>query len=342
MEGEFTNIIKVWVSVFASLSYCYLIARRIPKGKLRLLSLIPNFCLFFIVPLKFSSFHLRGFTALFLAWLANFKLLLFAFGQGPLSLDPPMPLIPFIFVASLPIKTKNQSPTPIDSSKDNPSPLSTLMNYAIKVILLAVVIRSYDYEQYFHPRILGFLYCCHIYFCVEITLATVAYMARLILGLELEPTFKEPYLSTSLQDFWSRRWNLMVPKILHPTVYEPTRCLATHLLGNESESVPRILAILNTFLVSGLMHELLFFYIGCWHPTWKTMFYFVLHGSCLAAEIAAKKALANRWQLHPAVSCLLVNGFLVVTVSWLLLSEFVRYLLVTHGISEFKALVGFI
>ncbi|KAJ6779053.1 LONG-CHAIN-ALCOHOL O-FATTY-ACYLTRANSFERASE 3-RELATED [Salix koriyanagi] len=37
----------------------------------------------------------------------------------------------------------------------------------------------------------------------------VAYMVRILSGLELEPQFNDPYLSTSLQDFWGRRWNLM-------------------------------------------------------------------------------------------------------------------------------------
>ncbi|KAJ4971141.1 hypothetical protein NE237_004240 [Protea cynaroides] len=315
MEGEWKKIIKVWVSVFASLSYCYLIARRIPKGKFRLLSLIPIFYLFLLLPLTLINFHFRGFVAFFLAWLANFKLLLFAFGQGPLSVDPSMPLLHFIFVTFFPIKIKHQSPLPTKKAFKFP------LLYSIKVILFAVSILLYDYRLYIHPHIQALLCCGHIYFGVEITFAVLAYMTKLVLGLEFEPTFKEPYLSTSLQDFWSRRWNLMVPKILHPTVYEPTRRIAAHLLGNKSEPVHRLVALLNTFLVSGLMHELLFFYIRYSHPTWKTRLYFALQGVCLAAEVAVKKLLAGRWQLHPVVSWILVNEFLFVTIYWLLLSD---------------------
>ncbi|XP_043706889.1 probable long-chain-alcohol O-fatty-acyltransferase 5 [Telopea speciosissima] len=347
--GELKNIFKVWVLVFASLSYCYLIARRIAKGKLRLLSIIPVLCLFLLLPLNFSSIHLRGLTAFFLSWLANFKLLLFAFGKGPLSLNPSMPLLRFISVAYFPIKIKYQSPNGSNGAKENnhsfPFPSRIVPNsplfYSIKVILLAVVLRLYDYSQYIHPLILRFLNCTHIYIGMETVLITVAYLARLLLGLELEPTFKEPYLSISLQDFWSRRWNLMVSKILHPTVYEPTRRLAVQLFGIESE-MSRLVAILNTFFVSGLMHMLVWVYVGCWHPTWKTMFFFALNGVCLAAEVAVKKAVAGRWQLHPVVSWLLVNGFLFGTISWLLLSDIVRCQLDIKGVREYKAFEEFI
>lgn len=35
--------------------------------------------------------------------------------------------------------------------------------------------------------------------------------------------FDEPYLATSLQDFWGRRWNLMVSSIFRSAIYAPTR-----------------------------------------------------------------------------------------------------------------------
>ncbi|XP_042481531.1 probable long-chain-alcohol O-fatty-acyltransferase 5 [Macadamia integrifolia] len=344
MESELKNIIKVWVSGFASLSYCYLIARRIPKGKFRLLSIIPIFCLFLLLPLIFSTMHFRGYTGFSLAWLANLKLLLFAFGQGPLSLDPSMPFLHFIAVGCLPIKINYQSRHGSSTANENPSPLPKLP-YPIKVVLLPVVIRLYDYRQNLHQQFVMLLCCSYTYFGAEIILGTVAYLVSLVIGLELEPTFKEPHLSTSLQDFWSRRWNIMVPKILHPTIYEPTRCLAVQLLGNEFESVPRVVAILNTFFVSGLLHELLFFYMGYWQPTWKTMYFFALQGVCLAAEVVVKKELATRrWQLrlHPAVSWSLVNGFLFITISWLLVSDIIQRQLDIMAISEYKALEGFI
>ncbi|KAJ6429979.1 hypothetical protein OIU84_021400 [Salix udensis] len=72
--------------------------------------------------------------------------------------------------------------------------------------------------------------------------------------MELEPPSNEPYLSTSLQDFWGRRWNLMVTNLLRHTVYKPVRSSLGSLLGQWAP-LPAVAA---SFLVSGLMHELLF------------------------------------------------------------------------------------
>ncbi|CAA3010826.1 Long-chain-alcohol O-fatty-acyltransferase [Olea europaea subsp. europaea] len=110
----------------------------------------------------------------------------------------------------------------------------------------------YAYREYIHPYIILALYCCHVYLGVELVLAITAVPVRAILGLDLEPQFNEPYLATSLQDFWGRRWNLMVTSILRPTVYHPVRRISTRILGSRWA---KPLAILTTFLVSGLMHE---------------------------------------------------------------------------------------
>ena len=88
MEGEIYNFIKVWLSVFVCLSYCYTISKKVSEGLSRLLCVLPIVCLFLFLPLDLHSIHLGGTTAFFIAWLANFKLLLFAFGRGPLCFDP--------------------------------------------------------------------------------------------------------------------------------------------------------------------------------------------------------------------------------------------------------------
>ncbi|WJX09818.1 hypothetical protein P8452_00613 [Trifolium repens] len=62
-----------------------------------------------------------------------------------------------------------------------------------------------------------------MYLGLELVLALCASPVRTLFGFEIEPQFNEPYLSTSLQDFWGHRWNLMVTRILRLTIYNPIR-----------------------------------------------------------------------------------------------------------------------
>lgn len=236
---EIYGFINVWASVFASLTYCYVLGRLTRSGPVRLVSLLPIVALFLLLPLRLSSMHLGGSTAFFIAWLANFKLLMFAFGKGPLaSSDPQISLPNFIAVACLPIKIQHNPPSGPSPSATNKANTEmpqkgrkSVLNYGIKLLLLVVMLRLYDYSDHLPKAVVWFLYSFHIYFCLEIILAVVAVVAQATLGMELEPQFNEPYLSTSLQDFWGRRWNIMVTSILRPTVYEPVLSVSSRIVG---------------------------------------------------------------------------------------------------------------
>ncbi|KAM6595112.1 hypothetical protein CsatA_002815 [Cannabis sativa] len=348
MEEELSNLIKVWLTVFISLCYCYTTSKIVSKGLQRLVLLLPIVCLFLYLPLNLSSVTFTGLTAFFIAWLANFKLLLFAFDKGPLaSSDHHHSLGIFVALACLPIKIQQHKPplkkpeepeyrecqTPSTSyvnghNKENPSVKTpdkgrvSLLNYAIKAVLLALVIKVYDYIDYIHPKVMWILYCFHIYFFLELVLAVMAALARVLLGLELEPQFNEPLLSSSLQDFWGKRWNLMVTNILRPSVYEPTLNLFKNFLGREWASIPAVMA---TFMVSALMHELVFYYLGRLMPNWKITAFFVLHGLCLTVEIVLKKAVAGRFQLPRLISGALTVVFVFSTCFWLFLPQLLRF-----------------
>jgi hypothetical protein len=331
MDGEIANVIKVWITVIASLCYCYYVVARIRPGMTRLLSLLPIFYLFIILPLNLNSIHIGGLTIFFLVWLGNFKLLLFAFDQGPLTPLPPK-LFHFISIASLPIKI-NQNPSPQKATK---VPRSILL--LIKALLLALIIRSYENRPNMHPYAVFALYCLHLYLGVEIGLALSAAPARAF-GFELEPQFHEPYLATSLQDFWGRRWNLMVTSILRPSVYNPVRRISTPVVGPRWAQLPAVIAV---FLVSGLMHELIFYYFIRAYPTWEVTWFFVLQGVCVAIEIVVKKAVTDRWQLHRAVSGPLTVGFVAVTGVWLFFPQIIRNGVHEKVIQEYPIMVDFV
>ncbi|XAR65730.1 Long-chain-alcohol O-fatty-acyltransferase [Bertholletia excelsa] len=336
LDWELRNFAKVWLSVFFSLLYCKFTAKIVPKGLFRLICFLPIFCLFLILPLSLHSMHLGGLSGFFIAWLANFKLILLAFDKGPLS-DPFLSLPQFIAIGCFPIKI-HQTPDPKVKNAQNPPPkgLKSVWNYATKGVLVALLVRIYDYSDQIHPKIILVLYCLHIYFMLEIMLALVAALARITLGLELEPQFNEPYLSTSLQDFWGRRWNLMVTRILRPTVYEPTLTVSTQIVGRKWAPLP---AVFNTFLVSALMHEIIFYYLGRRQPTWEITGFFLLHGVSLLVEVSVKKLLAGRCRLPRVVSTPLTVGFVIVTGFWLFFPELLRCKADVRAFNEY-AIVG--
>ncbi|XP_024019564.1 acyl-CoA--sterol O-acyltransferase 1-like [Morus notabilis] len=335
MVGEMNTFIKVWLSIFTSLSYCYAIGKIVPKGVRRLFFVLPILCLFLSLPLKLSSINFSGGTAFCITWLANFKLLLFAFGKGPLALDPPISLGRFIVVSCLPIEIRENPPKKHLKHQKETKPISLLL----KALLLGILVRAYDYKEHMPQKVMSVFLCLLIYLLLEIILAIVAALARAMLGLELEPHFNEPYLSTSLQDFWGRRWNLMVTRILRPTVYNPTLILWARLVGHRWA---QILAVMATFVVSGLVHELIYYYLGRVRPTWEVTWFFVLHGSCLTVEIALKKAYATTWRLPRVVSGALTIGFMLLTSFWLFFPQLLRCEADVRLLQEYAALGGFL
>lgn len=372
MDFEIRSFIKVWIITTTCLCYCYYIASRIPRGIKRLISLFPIFYLFLVLPLKLQSFHLGAPTTFFLVWLGFFKLLLFSFELGPLSPTPPSKLFHFICIASLPIKIKHTSPNiekplttksttypsyqngqktqkPLKSipkliKSENPisqtsSKIHKSILLAIKVLILAIIIHLYEYRPYLHPYVTLALYCCHMYLGIEIVLALCVVPARILFGFEIEPQFNEPYLSSSLQDFWGRRWNLMVTSILRPTVYGPIRHISTSIVGRKWAPLP---AVVSTFAVSGLMHEIIYYYLTRVRPTWEVTWFFVLHGVCTAIEIVVKKAVTGSWRLNKAVSGPLTLGFLAVTGNWLFFPQLLRNGVHEKGIKEYAILVDFV
>lgn len=344
-----TNFFKVWFCVFLSLCYCYALGKIVRQGIPRLLAVLPVVCLFLALPLNLVSANLGGLTAFFVAWLANFKLLLFAFGKGPLCSDLSVSLGSFVAVSCLPIKIQQKPPQkPVEEfqnghgSREIRRPKGgrkSFPNYAIKGLILALLLRAYDFNDKLNGKVVLALYSLHIYLSLEIILALVASFSRALLGVELEPQFDEPYLSASLQDFWGRRWNIMVSSILRPAVYEPALKLATTATGRRWAPLPAVMA---TFAVSAVMHELMFFYLGRVRPTWEITWFFVLHGACLVAEIALKKSLTGRFWLPRFVSGPLTVGFVMVTAFWLFFPQLLRCNGDVRAFEEYAAVGAFV
>ncbi|KVH88673.1 acyl-CoA--sterol O-acyltransferase 1-like [Cynara cardunculus var. scolymus] len=325
-EEDIKNLVKVSLFASVSLGYCYFVGKNIPKGFQRLLMILPVVLTFFSIPLFFNSVHLIGALSLYIAWLANFKLLLFAFEKGPLS-APSVSLSVFLSFACFPIGKRN--------AEKNPSQKS-IFNYGVKALLLAIFLKVYhDYGDDMNRMIAWILFACSVYFFLELILVVSSITVELLLGVKLDPQFDEPYLSTSLQDFWGRRWNVMVNRILYPTIYNPVRTLSTKVIGRMWAPVP---AVLTTFAVSGLMHELIFYYFTRDWPTWHTMLFFCIHGVSLVTEIMIKKSVNFRWSLPRHIATPLVMVFVLWTSYLLFFPELLRCKIIERAFEDYRAM----
>ncbi|PON38716.1 Wax synthase domain containing protein [Parasponia andersonii] len=178
-----------------------------------------------------------------------------------------------------------------------------------------------------------------MYIGIETVLALVALPARTILGFQLEPQFNEPYLTTSLQDFWARRWNLMVSSVLRDTAYNPVRRALVSIMGPKWA---QFMGLMASFVVSGLMHESIYYYLSRARPTWEVTLFFVLQGVSTGIEIAVKRAVGDTWRLHRVVSGVLTLGFLVLTGNWLFFPQLLRNGVHEKAIKEYSLIVDFV
>ncbi|CAN8301832.1 unnamed protein product [Cochlearia groenlandica] len=326
MEQDLLNLIKVWIFALISITYCYYISSKITKGGFRLLSVLPICFMFLALPLFLSSIHFRGISALIFTWLANSNLLLFAFDQGPLY-PLPSSLYRFVCLACFPIKIRQKPSRNAVTNLDQPLPKWVL---ALKALLLGLILHVYEYKEGLPRFLVLALYCLHIYLEVELVLVVIGSLVSTLLGFDIEPVFNEPYLATSLQDFWSRRWNLMVSSVLRSTVHIPVQRFSTLFFGPKNAM---LLGVMASFFVSGLMHELIYFYLTGLNPTWEVTCFFVLHGVATTVEIAVKRKM--RWKPpHRAVSGFAVLTFVSVTGVWLFLPQLLRNDVHERAISE--------
>lgn len=320
MEGEAKTLLRVCTILLTSLYYCYFIASKIPKGKIRLLFFLPTFIIFTFLPLFVSSGISAGLISFFVTYLGNFKLLLFSYNLGPLSnihnLNPNhkkykheqhvnIPFLRFIILAIFPIKIKDPSAKYQKSVKNWPF---NLWSKSLCFSILETI--CYTYKKHLHSSVMWVIYCCMLYLFLDVIIGICNKLAGTIMGVELHPPSDEPYLSTSLQDFWGRRWNLMVADVLRHTIYLPMKVFLSKYLGQQRVVVPSVMIV---FLVSGLMHELIFYYLTCVNPTWDVTCFFVVNGLCVVFEGYLKKYLGQRIRIHWALASPLTIGFVMGT-----------------------------
>ncbi|XP_047066064.1 probable long-chain-alcohol O-fatty-acyltransferase 5 [Lolium rigidum] len=312
MDSELGSLLKVSAAVWAAMSYVRVASAFIRPGAARLGALLPVVALFYAIPFAFSTTTFRGISAFFLCWLGTFKLLLLAAGRGPL--DPFLSLPHFVFSASLPVKFQQ----PASSSKaKKQDPTSAHSRYGLGKVLISgtvipFIVYAFQFKHAMNQWQLLLMYTVCICLSLELVLASVRTLIHGVLGMEMEPQVDRPYLASSLGDFWGRRWNLMVPAILRPSVYGPVRARFGVAAG-----------VLVSFLVSGLMHEVIFYYMMWQPPSGDVTAFFVLHGACTAAEGWWARH-AGWWRPPRVVAVPLTLAFVGGTGFWMFFPVMIR------------------
>ncbi|KAF8756781.1 hypothetical protein HU200_011056 [Digitaria exilis] len=295
------SIPMVSLAVSAAALYARAASSCIRPGFPRLVALLPVVAFLAAVPLAFTSSRHPP-------WRRGLLLRLARRVQGrPLSLrprrralDPSLPVLPFLVTTALPIKLR---PRVVHHGAAAPNSRSaSLVSCASKAAVIAVLLHVYRFKEHLNLYARLGLYGVHMYCFADLLVAGVGIVAAGALGMEVQPQFDRPYMASSLRDFWGRRWNLVVPAILRPSVYGPVRARAGKAAG-----------VMAAFFVSGLMHEVLVYYLTLRAPTGEMMAFFLLHGACCVAE---------EWGWPPpppprSVATTLVVVFVAATAFWL-------------------------
>ena len=102
-------------------------------------------------------------------------------------------------------------------------------------------------------------------------------LGLLLVGFRPAVFFRAPMvLSTSPVDFWSRRWNLLVKRLFHRTIFLPLR----------QRRAPGALCALAAFVVSGLFHEYAFMAASGGRAFGSNLLFFVSQGVICSLEVA--------------------------------------------------------
>ncbi|ORY45527.1 hypothetical protein BCR33DRAFT_169687 [Rhizoclosmatium globosum] len=112
------------------------------------------------------------------------------------------------------------------------------------------------------------------------------------------PVLDSPYLSTSLRDFWSNRWNQPIKITIHRIAFAPTLKYLEDINGGiDRRRFNVMVATLSAFVWSSLLHE----YVCAmlvhehWIPGEQSVF-FLLHGiGCILVEVCGVNQFTKRF-----------------------------------------------
>ncbi|CAM8878257.1 unnamed protein product [Rhodiola kirilowii] len=293
------------ILLLLSLAHSYIFLTKIflhNSAFVRLISIIPAFYIFLVIPWSFSSALIRSLLSYFIIWITSFKLLAYCFRTGP-QVPCATSFLDFATVAIFPVKANDRVPhkNGTTTSRALVKKIQDAAPLAWLIIVLNLYIFVVEKGQISNRLILLFYSTVIVSWLV---------LTRFMTRYEVVPIFDKPYLSTSLQQFWGKKWNKYSSLMLRLNVYDPARYLLNPLIGT---APARLTATLTTLAVSGMMHEVMLYYITCGKkPTWEASWYFLLQGISMGCESLLKYLwlqVLGKCPIRPVWSILMVDGF---------------------------------
>lgn len=120
---------------------------------------------------------------------------------------------------------------------------------------------------YFKQLLVSYMYGLGLFCFLGAGMDISGSIVSSVFNIDLKPNFEMPFASTSHCEFWSQRWNITTASLLKQLIYDPI-CEA-RLVRNEGsyeqqqkfKPLVKFFGIAMTFLVSGLMHDVVLFAI---------------------------------------------------------------------------------
>lgn len=130
----------------------------------------------------------------------------------------------------------------------------------------------------------------------------------------------------------------MATNILRQTIYYPIR----NLMFPFGKRFGHVVGVLSTFVVSGLVHELLYYYLTKEKPTWEVTGFFTVNGVAVIAEGLAKRRFGGRVRVPTVVGGVWAYFVVVGSAFWLYFPPMVRTGALERGLGEMDAVFRFL
>lgn len=209
---------------FAVASWLRFVAHRVPAGAPRLLVCLWPILVLLAAPTIFnydSEIIMRTSVIFCCAWLGSFKVLALCLNRGPLA--RPLSILQTYALLYFPIfPTAGETPgAPKGRLHDKSgTPIRLLLQFFAKMVVLGLVVYLI-LNMELQRNVKHFVYAFGLVGFLGLLMDGPASLATSLIGLNIIPTFDQPWLSSSLADFWGRRWNITTSSILRTLVYDP-------------------------------------------------------------------------------------------------------------------------